>query len=137
MTAPAPLSLSAVAAALDARGDRYRIAGDGTVAGRWGTAYAQIERIGERQEILRVRVIAARRLDPSRLFDAYEFCNGWNHDKLLPKAYVVEEPEGALAIVGDATTDLEHGVTAEQLGVLLNAALVTGATLAAAVDDLP
>jgi Putative bacterial sensory transduction regulator len=132
-----PLTLAAVTAALDARGDHYRVSGDGVVAGRWGAAYVQIERIGERQEILRVRAVAARRLDASRLFDAYEFCNGWNHDKLLPKAYVVEESGGSLAIAGDAATDLEHGVTPEQLAVLLNAALVTGATLASAVDDLP
>lgn len=132
-----PLSLAAVTAALDARGDHYRVESDGVVAGRWGTAYVRIERIGERREILRVRAIATRRLDPARLFDAYEFCNGWNHDRLLPKAYVVEEPGGALAIAGDAATDLEHGVTPDQLAVLLNSALVTGATLAAAVDDLP
>jgi len=132
-----PLTLAGVTAALDARGDHYRVGGDGVVAGRWGSAYVRIERIGGRQEILRVRAVAARRLDGSRLFDAYEFCNGWNHDKLLPKAFVVEEGDGTLAIAGDAATDLEHGVTPEQLGVLLNAALVTGATLASAVDDLP
>jgi L-ascorbate metabolism protein UlaG (beta-lactamase superfamily) len=134
---PAPLSLAAITAALDARGDHYRVGGDGVVAGRWGTAYARIERIGQRHEILRIRVVAARRLDATRLFEAYEFCNGWNHDRLLPKAFVVEEPDGTVAIAGDAATDLEHGVTPAQLAVLLNAALVTGATLAAAVDDLP
>jgi hypothetical protein len=132
-----PLSLAAVTAALDARGDHYRVGGDGVVAGRWGSAYVEIDRIGERREILRVRVIASRRLDASRRPEAYEFCNGWNHDKLLPKAYVVAEPDGTLAIAGDAATDLEHGVTPDQLAVLLNSALVTGATLAAAVDDLP
>ena len=132
-----PLSLAAVTAVLDARGDHYRVDGDGVVAGRWGSAYVQIERIGERREILRVRAIATRRLDRERLFDAYEFCNSWNHDRLLPKAYVVEEPGGTLAIAGDAATDLEHGVTPDQLAVLLNSALVTGATLAAAVDALP
>lgn len=132
-----PLTLESITAALDARGDRYGVDSDGIVAGRWGEAFIQFERLGERREILQARIIATRRLESFRLAEAFEFCNAWNHDRLMPKAYVHDEGDGMLAVAGDVTTDLEHGVTAEQLAVLLHAAIVTGATLADAVADLP
>jgi hypothetical protein len=50
---------------------------------------------------------------------------------------VHDQGDGTLAVAGDVTTDLEYGVTAEQLAVLLHAAIATGATLADAVADLP
>ena len=48
--------------------------------------------------------------------DAYAFCNAWNHDKLLPKAYVHDTGQGDLILAGDITTDLEHGVAAPPAG---------------------
>jgi hypothetical protein len=132
-----PLTLESITAALDARGDRYGVDADGVVAGRWGAAYIQFERLGERREILHARIVATRRLESFRLAEAFEFCNAWNHDRLMPKAYVHDEGDGTLAVAGDVTTDLEHGVTVAQLAVLLHAAIATGATLADAVADLP
>jgi hypothetical protein len=132
-----PLTLESITAALDARGDRYGVDSDGIVAGRWGAAFIRFERRGERREILHTRIVATRRLESFRLAEAFEFCNAWNHDRLMPKAYVHDEGDGMIAVAGDVTTDLEHGVTAEQLAVLLHAAIATGATLADAVADLP
>jgi hypothetical protein len=133
----APLSLEAIVAILDERRDRYVVDEDGTVGGRWGDAIIQFERMGEGGEILHARVVAGRRLPPDRLPDAYEFCNAWNHDRLMPKAYVHDAGEGELVLVGDVTTDLEHGVAGPQLAVLVNSTLATGAAFADAVAALP
>ncbi|MFI7487562.1 YbjN domain-containing protein [Micromonospora echinaurantiaca] len=133
---PVPLTLSMITAELDRRGDRYDVDGGGAVLGRWGEALIQFRRAGERGEILHVRVVAARRLPAGRLAEAYAFCNAWNHDRLLPKAYV-HELGGELALAGDVSTDLAHGVAPAQLAVLVDAAVRTGAGYAEAVAALP
>ncbi|MDO3700567.1 YbjN domain-containing protein [Micromonospora sp. C28SCA-DRY-2] len=133
---PAPLTLAMITAELERRGDRYEVDGAGTVFGRWGEALIQFRRAGERGEILHVRVVAARRLPAVRRAEAYAFCNAWNHDRLLPKAYV-HDLGGELALAGDVSTDLAHGVAPAQLAVLLDAAVRTGAGYAEAVAALP
>ncbi|MEV1286957.1 YbjN domain-containing protein [Micromonospora sp. NPDC049679] len=133
----APLTVEAIVATLNDRDDRYVVDEHGVVAGTWGAAHIHFERLGERQEILHSRIVAGRRLPGDRIADALEFCNAWNHDKVLPKAYVHDTGEGELMLAGDVTTDLEHGVTGAQLAVLINATIATGATFAAAVAALP
>jgi hypothetical protein len=133
----APLTVEGIVAALDERQDHYAVDEDGTVGGRWGDAIIQFDRLGEQGEILHGRIVAERRLPIGRLADAYEFCNAWNHDRLLPKAYVHDMGDGELALAGHVTTDLEHGVTGEQLEILINATLGAGAAFAAAVAALP
>ncbi|GIF67016.1 hypothetical protein Ais01nite_50510 [Asanoa ishikariensis] len=132
-----PLTLESIIEVLDARGDHFTVDEDGMVGGRWPGAYIQFERLGERREILQVRVVAERRLPANRLVEAYAFCNAWNHDKLMPKVYVHDGGEGLLLLAGEVTTDLEHGATTGQLASLVNAAIATGTTFAAAVADLP
>ncbi|MEU5561769.1 YbjN domain-containing protein [Micromonospora musae] len=133
---PAPLTLEMITSALDRRGDRYAVEPGATVVGRWGDAVIQFRRLGERGEILHARSLATRRLPATRRAEAYAFCNGWNHDRLLPKAYV-HDPGGELVLAGDVSTDLAHGVTPTQLAVLLNAAITTGVAYADAVAALP
>lgn len=133
----APLTVEAITAALNDRGDRYLVDEGGVVGGNWGRAMISFSRMGEHGEILHARVIAQRKLPADRLADAYAFCNAWNHDKLLPKAYVHDTGEGELLLVGDVSTDLEHGVGAGQLAVLLNAAIMTGAQFADEAAQLP
>jgi hypothetical protein len=132
-----PLSIEAIVAVLEERRDRYAVDEDGAVGGRWGDAVIHFERLGERREILHARVVAGRRLPADQLAEAYEFCNAWNHDRLMPKAYVHDSGEGELVFAGDVTTDLEHGIAGAQLGVLINAAVATGAAFADAVAALP
>ncbi|RZU74068.1 putative sensory transduction regulator [Micromonospora kangleipakensis] len=134
---PAPLSLALVTAALDRRGDGYGVEPDGAVVGRWGEAVIRYRRLGQRGEILHARVVATRRLPAARRAEAYAFCNAWNHDRLLPKAYVHELDEGELLLAGDVSTDLEHGVAPVQLDVLIDATVATGVGYAAAVAALP
>ncbi|WP_406036776.1 YbjN domain-containing protein [Micromonospora sp. NBC_00898] len=131
-----PLGLSLITAALDRRGDGYAVEPDGTVVGRWGEAVIRYRRLGRRGEILHARVVAARRLPAARHAEAYAFCNAWNHDRLLPKAYVHELDSGELLLAGDVTTDLAYGVAPVQLDVLVDATVATGVGYAEAVAAL-
>ncbi|MFU8850540.1 YbjN domain-containing protein [Micromonospora sp. SL1-18] len=133
----APLSLALLTAALDVRGDGYAVEPDGTVVGRWGEAVIQFRRLGRQGEILHARVAAARRLPAARRAQAYAFCNAWNHDRLLPAAYVHDPGDGTLVLAADVTTDLSHGVAPAQLLVLVTAAVSTGTAYAEAAAALP
>lgn len=131
------LSVPALTATLDARGDRYVLSGNGEVGGRWGPALIHFQLAGQRHEILHARVVTERRLPAGRRAFAYRFCNAWNHDKLLPAAYVHEVTDDGLVIVGEVTVDLEHGVSPGQLEVLVNTIVTAGMLLATAVENLP
>ncbi|RQW82941.1 hypothetical protein DKL51_32295 [Micromonospora globispora] len=134
---PVPLSLSLLTAALDRRGEQYAVEPDGTVVGRWGEAVIQFRRLGRQGEILHARVVATRRLPADRLAEAYAFCNAWNHDRLLPAAYVHDPGDGALVLAADVTTDLAYGVAPVQLDVLVTATVSTGVAYAEAVAAQP
>ncbi|MEQ4303120.1 YbjN domain-containing protein [Plantactinospora sp. B6F1] len=132
-----PLTVAAIVDVLRDRSDHHLLGPTGTVGGRWGGALIEFCRLGERGEILHARVTAERRLPAGRLAEAYEFCDTWNRDRPLPKAYVVDLGAGELALAGDVSTDLEYDVAAGQLAVLVNATLASGAAFAAAVAGLP
>ncbi|MEU6022047.1 YbjN domain-containing protein [Micromonospora sp. NPDC047134] len=133
----AALSVGMITAALDRRGDRYALDSAGTVRGRWGEAVIQFRRAGERGEVLHARVVADRRLPADRRAEAYAFCNGWNRDRLLPKAYVHDPGDGELVLAGEVATDLAYGVAPAQVTVLVEAAVRTGVAYAEAVAALP
>ncbi|MFE9203090.1 YbjN domain-containing protein [Micromonospora sp. NPDC007230] len=133
----APLTLALLTAALDGRGDGYAVEPDGTVVGRWGEAVIQFRRLGRDGEILHARVVATRRLPAARRAEAYAFCNAWNHDRLLPAAYLHDPGDGTVELAATVTTDLTHGVAPAQLVVLVTAAVSTGAAYAEAVAALP
>ncbi|TWH68940.1 putative sensory transduction regulator [Micromonospora olivasterospora] len=130
------LTVAMITAALDRRGDAWTVRG-GVVVGRWDPAVVEFRRAGERGDILHTRVLATRRLPPARRAEAYAFCNAWNHDRLLPKAYVHDPGDGELVLAGDVTTDLAHGVAPAQLDVLVTAIVATGVAYAQAVAALP
>ncbi|WP_410813312.1 YbjN domain-containing protein [Micromonospora sp. 067-2] len=132
----AALTIDLITRVLDRRGDQYLVEEDGTVVGRWGAVVIQFRRAGERGEVLHARVMAARRLPADRRSEAYAFCNAWNHDRLLPKAYA-HELGTELVLAGDVATSLAHGVAPAQLRVLVDAAIATGVAYAEAVDGLP
>lgn len=131
------LTVAMITAALGRRGDAWTMRGGGVVAGRWGPAVIEFRRAGERGDILHARVLATRRLPAARRAEAYAFCDAWNRDRLLPKAYVHDPGEGELVLAGDVTTDLAHGVAPAQLDVLVAAAVRTGVAYAEAVAALP
>ncbi|MGC5380632.1 YbjN domain-containing protein [Micromonospora sp. DT68] len=130
------LTVDLITAALDRRGDQYLVDEGGAVVGRWGDAEIQFRRAGERGEVLHARAMAARRLPATRRSEAYAFCNAWNHDRLLPKAYA-HDLGSEIVLAGDVATDLAHGVAPAQLRVLVDAAIATGVAYAGAVAALP
>ncbi|WP_435818598.1 YbjN domain-containing protein [Micromonospora lupini] len=130
------LTVDMITSTLDRRGDRYLVDDGGTVVGRWGAAVIQFRRAGERGEVLHTRAMATRRLPTARRAEAYAFCNAWNHDRLLPKAYA-HNLDTEILLAGDVATDLTHGVAPAQLLVLVDAAIATGVAYAEAVADLP
>lgn len=132
----APLSTGAIATVLKGRGDRFVVDGNGRLAGRWGPVVISFDCTGAIGEVLHIRGIPDRRFAIDRLAELYEFCNGWNHDRLLPKAYV-QDVGGRLLVAGEVATDLERGVTAGQLGVMIQTAISATAALADALDRLP
>lgn len=132
----AALTVEMITGVLDQRGDRYQVDEDDKVVGRWGGAVIQFRRAGERGEVLHARAMAARRLPAARRAEAYAFCNAWNHDRLLPKAYAHDLGD-ELVLAGDVATDLAHGVAPAQLMVLVDAAISTGVAYAEAVAALP
>ncbi|WBC09691.1 YbjN domain-containing protein [Micromonospora sp. WMMA1947] len=134
---PAPLDAALLAAALDARGEPYTAEPDGTLAGRWGDATIQFRILGRQGDVLHARVVAERRLPAGRRAEAYAFCNAWNHDRLLPAAYVHEPGDGTLVLAAGVSTDLSCGVAPAQLAVLVAAAVRTGTAYAEAVAALP
>ncbi|MFV2100306.1 YbjN domain-containing protein [Micromonospora sp. LOL_024] len=131
------LTTAMITAALDERGYGYTLDSAGTVLGRWGDAVIQFRRAGERRDILHARVVAGRRLPAARRAEAYAFCNGWNRDRLLPKAYVHDPGDGELVLAGEVTTDLADGVAPIQVTVLVDATVRTGLAYAEAVAALP
>ncbi|WP_240742214.1 YbjN domain-containing protein [Micromonospora zingiberis] len=131
------LTVAMITAALDRRGDGYALDSAGTVLGRWGAAVIQFRRAGERGDVLHARVVADRRLPADRRTEAYAFCNGWNRDRLLPKAYVHDPGDGELVLAGEVATDLAYGVAPAQVTVLVDAAVRTGVAYAEAVAALP
>ncbi|MGW5579743.1 YbjN domain-containing protein [Micromonospora chokoriensis] len=130
------LTLDMIIQVLDDRGDQYLVESGDTVVGRWDSVVIQFRRAGERGEVLHARSMAARRLPATRRAEAYAFCNAWNHDRLLPKAYAHDLGE-ELVLAGDVATDLTHGVAPAQLAVLVDAAVATGVAYAEAVAALP
>ncbi|MFG1672612.1 YbjN domain-containing protein [Micromonospora sp. NPDC049282] len=134
---PAPLDVALLTAVLDGRGEPYTVEPDGTLVGRWGDATIQFRRLGRRGDVLHARVVAARRLPAARRAEAYAFCNVWNHDRLLPAAYVHEPGDQTLVLAAGITTDLSCGVAPVQLAVLVAAAIRTGTAYADAVAALP
>lgn len=130
------LSLAMITGILDGRGDRYLVDEGETVVGHWEGTVIQFRRAGERGEVLHARAMANRRLPAARRAEAYAFCNAWNHDRLLPKAYAHDLGD-ELVLAGDVATDLAHGVAPAQLRILMDAAIATGIAYAEAVAALP
>ncbi|MEE3920129.1 YbjN domain-containing protein [Micromonospora sp. BRA006-A] len=118
-------------------GEPYTPEPDGTLAGRWGEATIQFRLLGRDGDVLHARVVAQRRLPAGRRAEAYAFCNAWNHDRLLPAAYVHEPGDGTLVLAAGVSTDLSCGVAPAQLAVLVAAAVRTGTAYAEAVAALP
>lgn len=118
------LHVERVADHLRASGYRVGRDDDGDLAGMWNGHRFWFMVLGERDEILQVRGRAAQVVPADQRSAALLAVNDWNRDKIWPKAYVQEEDDG-LALYGEVSVDLEHGVTDTQLARLVDCGLAT------------
>jgi hypothetical protein len=131
-----PLSNELIGSVLDAREFTYFTDADGDIGGWWYDNLIYFSRLGPARELLQVRTRSHRDFDIDDVPRLHAFCNRWNHDKLWPKAYVHVADDGTAFVVGEVVTDLEYGVSAEQLDQLMMCGIATGCELATEVDAL-
>lgn len=126
-TAPSrttPLTRDRVAAALSARGYHYRLDDDGDLTGVWNGNRFWFLLLGEEHEILQVRGRWRQQLPTGARRAVSLTLNDWNRERIWPKVYLREESD-QLAIYAEVSTDLEHGVTGDQLDQLISCGLGT------------
>lgn len=134
-----PLTNDLIIAAFETRGYKYFTDSDGDIGGYWDENLFYFFRMGNDHEVLVIRVRSQRTFTTDDIPRLFSFCNSWNDDKLWPKAYVhVADGDGGnkVYVYGELATDLEHGVTPEQLDQLLLCGISSGCELAAAVESL-
>jgi|SRR4051812_5438883 hypothetical protein len=140
MSTPAPAGLlpltnELIGSVLEARDFAFSTDDDGDIFGNWEGCLIYFFRIGEKQEMLQVRVLIGRAFEIEQVLRLYEFCNSWNHDRLWPKAYVHVADDGLARVVGEVVADCEHGITPAQLDQVMIGGIVTGCQLADAVEE--
>jgi hypothetical protein len=129
-----PLSHDLIAEALSAEGWSYTTDDEGDLFGVWDDTPVFFRAVNG--SILQITSFTRVDMASTQPVQLYEFCNGWNQDRLWPKAYVhIDDPEqggdrtGA-AVYGEATTHLPEGVTLDQLRQLLRCGVATSCQLA-------
>ena len=125
---PSPVSRARIERLLDVQGYETVRDDDGDVAGMWNGHQFWFILLGERDEVLQVRGRCSVTLPPEQRGAALLAVNDWNRERIWPKAYVRAEDDG-LALYGETSADLEHGVTDEQLQRLLDCGLATAVQL--------
>jgi hypothetical protein len=132
----APLTNELIIAALEARDYQHFTDDDGDIGGWWDENLIYFFRFGQEGELLQVRTRTRRAFTVEEVTRLYEFCNSWNHDRFWPKAYVHVADDGTAQVYGEVITDLEAGISPEQLDQLLECGIATGCQLSEAVDEL-
>ena len=123
---PLPLSREMVQHVLDAHEFHYVVDDDGDFGGTWGEHRVWFMLMGDKEEIFQVRGTWARAVDPAHKPGLLRVLNEWNRERVFPKLYARLNPSTELLDVhAESSTDLEHGVTAEQLDILLMSGLET------------
>lgn len=121
-----PLAAERVAAVLDGYGYHHSTDDDGDLTGTWNGHRFWFIFLGEHKEILQVRGCWAHRVTTENRTAALLAINDWNRDMIWPKAYLRPHADDTLAVYCETSTDLEHGVTDDQLRQLVSCGLGTG-----------
>ena len=133
---PAPLSTARVRAWFSRQGYTAFVDDDGDVGGLWRGRLFYFFLFGDRDEILQVRGQWNREFALERLTGVLEICNAWNAEKIWPKAYVRVRDDGMVHVTCEVATDLEHGVSDDQLGQLLACGLSSANVFFDNLDEL-
>ncbi|MEV7973068.1 YbjN domain-containing protein [Cellulomonas sp. NPDC089187] len=132
---PTRLTQDRVAAALSSHDYHFRVDDDGDLTGVWNQNRFWFFLLGDDKELFQVRGRWHRQLPVEARRSGTLALNDWNRDRIWPKLYLREE-QGELAVYAEVSTDLEHGVTAEQLDQLISCGIGTGVQAFEALDAL-
>ncbi len=132
---PSPLSVARIADYLRSCGYESVRDDDGDLTGVWNGHRFWFLVMGESEEILQVRGRWNRLVPVGDRGQALLTLNDWNRDRIWPKAYLRVE-DGGLAIYGEVSADLEHGVTDAQLAELVDCGLGTGVQFFGSLETL-
>ena len=123
---PLPLTREMVQGVLDSHEFHYVTDDDGDFGGNWGDHRVWFMLMGDKEEIFQVRGTWGRWVDPVHKAPLLRALNEWNRERVFPKMYARLNPSNDLLDVhAESSTDLEPGVTAEQLDVILMSGLET------------
>lgn len=125
---PSRVTTERIGAWLTDQGFTWFVDDDGDMGGLWRGRLFYFFLFGDEQEILQVRGQWNREVALERLPEVLELCNGWNTDHIWPKAYARVRDDGMVHLTCEVATDLEHGATDAQLGLLLECGLGSAAT---------
>jgi len=132
---PAPLATARIAAYLASCGYDVVTDDDGDLTGLWNSHRFWFIVMGEQDEILQVRGRWNRLVPLDERPQALLAVNDWNRDRIWPKTYLRPE-DGGLAIYGEVSADLEHGVTDAQLAELVDCGLGTCVQVFSSLESL-
>ena len=133
---PTPVNQTRIADWFTRHEFSYFVDNDGDLGGLWRGRLYYFFLFGERSEILQIRGQWHREVAIERLEEVLDVCNEWNADRIWPKAYVRVRDNGMVHVISEVATDLEHGVTDEQLNQLLFCGLSTGSMFFDSFDEL-
>jgi hypothetical protein len=132
---PSPLTAQRVADDLARRGYRFRTDDDGDITGTWDGNRFWFLRLGEDAEILQVRGRWSGSVPEQARGAVLQACNDWNRERLWPKVYARHEDD-TIALYGEVSVDLEHGVTDDQIAETLSCGLVATSQFFASLASL-
>lgn len=133
---PTPVTPARITAWFRRNEFSYFVDNDGDLGGLWRGRLYYFFLFGDESEILQIRGQWHREVAIERLEEVLNACNEWNAERIWPKAYVRVRDNGMVHVIAEVATDLEHGVTDDQLNQLLFCGLSTGSMFFDSIDEL-
>ena len=133
---PYPLASGRIVRWFETNDFSYFVDNDGDLGGIWRGRLFYFFLFGDDSEILQTRGQWNREVSIERLEEILDHCNDWNAERIWPKAYARVRDNGMVHVVTEVATDLEPGVTEDQLSQLLFCGLSTGSMFFDSLDEL-
>ncbi|KAA8720576.1 YbjN domain-containing protein [Corynebacterium phocae] len=136
MTVPEFFSIDRVAAYFDRQDYNYLTDNDGDIHINFDGISFLLLSTGQIREILAIRAQWDKKAPIEARGTLFEFINKWHSEKLFPKADLQVNDEGKLEVGCEVNTDLEHGVTDQQLELLVDCAITTSLSFFTELNNL-
>ena len=128
-SAPEGLTRERIEAALGANGWKYTVDEDGDIGGLWENSIFFFLRGGEQRHILLIRGRWDSYQPIDRRAQIRELLDEWHDSKIWPKGFTNVDDEGRLWVLAEHSLDCEHGVTDEQLNLVIKSTLKASVTM--------